>query len=33
MNDLSKPVKGKERARFGNLSAEFGMAGVINQNN
>lgn len=28
MNDLSKPVKDKERARFDSLCAEFGMAGV-----
>lgn len=28
MNDLSKPVKDKERARFDSLCAEFGMARV-----
>ena len=28
MNDLSKPVKDKERARFDALCAEFGMEGV-----
>ena len=28
MNDLSKPVKEKERARFERLCAEFGMEGV-----
>ena len=28
MNDLSKPVKDKERARFDSLCVEFGMAGV-----
>ena len=28
MNDLSKPVKDKERARFDSLCTEFGMEGI-----